>query len=241
MGKIHQDLKRAEKEYTARKRQQATAEIRKPSPPKNKIYLLILTVFMTTILGLNYFRSIIADYPTNRTEIPGKFPRNIVTGNVPVNEPSRTANLEKVSGMQQPELQKEVPQHVKVSSLPEPEPRLIPQISINLGRKKDPKKEALISRPTAETNFTEAPPKGADHPVVATKSDQNEPAYQSQNTQKPSDSKATPLPDAKSEFLKEQSMAPVLSARTKVTDKEEPPDPGKLIDWLLKKRAMQNE
>ena len=236
MGKIHKDLKRAEKEYTARKRQQLPEQ---PSQSQKKAYLLILAVFSTSIFGLYYFRAIIADYPTNSRELSGKFHRNVVTGKVPVSDPSRIANLGLVSGMQQPEIQKDVRQQVEASSRPESEPIAGPQISINSVQKKDQKKEAIDS--LAETNFTQVPPNGADHSVIAIKPGQNEPAYHSKNTQEPSELEAATHPDTKNEFFREPSMAPVLRAKPNVTDKEEPPDPGKLIDWLLKKRAMQNE
>ena len=66
-----------------------------------------------------------------------------------------------------------------------------------------------------------------------------------------SEQRAVPIPqkqnytprtkDRKSKSSDQNSVAPVISKNPAVREKDESPDPAKLIDWVLKKRSLKNE
>ncbi len=83
--------------------------------------------------------------------------------------------------------------------------------------------------------------KSADRPPDRDRRDQNGLAHRSQHSLKTSDAVISPELTADSKHFDQNYDTPVISETPPVKEKDQSPDPGKLIDWVLKKRALKND
>jgi hypothetical protein len=239
MSKTLEALKRAEKERIARKEQQLRV-LSKKSVAKKCAYVILIT-FILMIFGLFSFWAGSTGYLNNITVVFKKNPRSIVTEDPPANVQSHAMTSEDVYGMQVHDFSQDTIQQMKVPSRSEQSAIPIPQKLNNTHRTKDRKGDVVSDQLLDTANSTDVSLKSADRPPDPAKRDQNGPAHQSQNSLKTLDLLISPGLTAESKSFGQNSVAPVIGAKPPVNEKEKAPDPGELIDWVFKKRSIQNE
>jgi hypothetical protein len=239
MSRTLEALKRAEKERIARKEEQLRV-LSKKSAIKKIAYLILIT-FMLMILGLFSFWADRTGYLNNITAVFKETPRNIVTEDPPANVQSHAVTSEVLLGMQVHDLFQDAMQQMKVPSRSEKSAIPIPQ-KLNKTQRAENRKGDVVPDKRLDTgNSTDLSRRNADRPPDPAKRDQNGSTHPLQKSRKTSDPLISPGLTAESKSIGQNSMAPVIKVTPPVDEKEKTPDPGVLIDWVLKKRSIQNE
>jgi hypothetical protein len=243
MGKLHKELKRAEKEFTARKREQL-AQQQKPSRSKKKA-CLILFLLAAPIFGGYYFKTRSIESSAKFTTISKKLSTDMFPSKIsPKNQALSPAlgedpNLLPIEDRGNPEQQQQ--QQVTFRSESAPGPAINAQRLTIKDQAEDQKSEVLPDPPAEAVQAAKTPLAHPDPPVVTAESDEGDPPAPSPSLQKTWAPKILTAPITESKLPDEPTRSPDPGTRAVQDEKEEPPDPGKLIDWLLKKRSMEKE
>ena len=241
MSKTREALERAEKERMARKEQPLQVPIK--TAAAKKFVHLILTTFAILIFGLVSFWAGSTGYLNRITDVARKNPRGIVAADPPAIVQSHVITSEEIFGVQILDFYQDTIQALEVSSRSEQRATPISQKRNNTHRFEDRKSDSISGQLLDTADSTGVTFKSADRPSDRDSRDQNGLAHRSQHSLKTSDAVISPglTADSKPFDQKSVSVTPVISETPPVKEKDQSPDPGKLIDWVLKKRAMKHE
>lgn len=239
MSKTREALERAERERIARKEQPLRVPIKKSSA--KKFVSVILTTFILMIFGLFCFWAGSTGYLNRITDLAKRNPGGIAAKDPLANVQSHVITSEEIFGVQVLDFYQDTIQQLEVSSRSEQRAISIPQKLNNTNRTKDRKNDVVSDQLLDTAKSTNVSPKSADRPPDPARRDQNGPAHQWQHSLKTTDTLNSPGLTADSKSSGQNSAAPVISETPPVKEKDKSPDPGALIDWVLKKRSMKNE
>ncbi len=233
MSKTREALERAERERIARKEQPLRVPIKKPAA--KKFVYVILAAFTLMVFGLVCFWAGSTGYLNRITDVAKK------NQDPPANVQSHVITAEEIFGVQILDFYQDTIQQLEVSSRSEQSAIPIPQKLNNPNRTKDSKSDVVSDQLLDTANSTNVSLKSADRHPDPVSWDQKGSAHQSRHSLKTSDVLISPGLTADSKSSGQNSAAAVISENPPVKEKDKSPDPGKLIDWVLKKRSIKNE